>query len=166
MSLELISQEDNDWLTTEGKLVLQLENGNRVAVGLPFAVEHCEPYWWLCCLQGKFALRMDKPCLFSRELLVHEQHWIHVLDAYQGQLLKITENGEVSQFENPTRIPVADSAWLLNFLRQCSIVPVLSSIGSSTTVDVRTGLPIKSSRGPLVPVRVRSRSYRRRLYQR
>ncbi len=48
--LEKLNDEQLSSLVANSNIAIQFDQtGNRVAVGMPFAVEYCANVWWICC---------------------------------------------------------------------------------------------------------------------
>lgn len=126
---EKLDDEQLNLLIANGNIAIQFEEtANRVAVGMPFAVEKCGGDWWMCCQQGKFRICGSSPVLCFRGDEAENLRWVSILESYRAFLF--AQNGDnPEQIPMPTRIATNHAEWLLGFIRQCVLVTVSDDPG-------------------------------------
>jgi len=121
---KLPDDQINSLIATE-RLVLQYDTtGQRVAVGLPFALECHEDNWWICCPEGRFQLRVDLPVLWSRQHSAEDAKWVSVLDFFWGVVAYEGQTEKPLDIELPSSVEPRHADWLLRFVRECMLVQV------------------------------------------
>ena len=159
---EKLDDEHVNLLIANGNIAIQFDQtANRVAVGLPFALEYCANVWWICCPEGRFQLRLNLPVLWSRQHSAEDAKWVSIMDfywgvvAYQGQTEKPLDIGL------PINVEPKHADWLLAFVRTCLVVQVASTpVPPNVMPDAKASVPVKSRGLALGRVRVRTRRYR------
>jgi hypothetical protein len=126
---EELNDEQLNLLIANGNIAIQFEQtGNRVAVGMPFAVECSGGDWWLCCQQGKFRICVADDVLCFRGCEAENLRWVSILESYRAFLF--AGNGDnPEQIPMPMQIGAPHADWLLGFLRHCVIVVVSDDPG-------------------------------------
>ena len=158
---KLPDDQINSLIATE-RLVLQYDTtGQRVAVGLPFALEVYGNERVMCCPEGRFLLRHDLPVLWSRLDDVDSVRWGSICDQYMGLVAYDAKTDSFVEMETPSQIAREHGSWLLAFVRTCLVVQVASTpVSLNVMPDAKATLPVKSRGLALDRVRVRVRRYR------
>ena len=159
---EKLNDEQLSSLVANSNIAIQFdETANRVAVGLPFALEYCANVWWICCPEGRFQLRVNLPVLWSRQHSAEDAKWVSIMDfywgvvAYQGQCEKPLDIGL------PINVEPRHADWLLAFVRTCLMVTISDAQAPVNLIpDTRATLPQKARALAQGRVRVRVRRYR------